>query len=249
MPQDRFRTRVLLTGFKPFPEYPVNATETLVPELCAAARRAFPDVRFDTAILPTEWHVAPARLQHLLAEMQPDIALGFGISGRATRLTLETRGLNWRRESEDAAGVEVKKGRLVVGGPGHIPARLPLANIVGRLRRRGIAARVSRDAGGYLCNALLYHGLLQAPHVDGLQQIGFVHIPADLPVPGTRRTGVTDTCPMSWEQIMLGSLEVIGACLGRPVPRLVSSRPALERFPRSYKPRCHLPLGPEHAIH
>jgi pyroglutamyl-peptidase len=214
-PFDRARTRVLLTGFRPFPNNPVNATEALVPALVTAARCAFPDIRFDTDILPTEWHIAPARIQHLLAEMQPDIALGFGISGRATRLTIETRGLNWRRESTDAAGVELQKGRLVPRGPAHLPAHMPVANIVGRLRQRGIASRVSRDAGGYLCNALLYHGLLQAPYVSRLSQIGFVHIPADLPVPGMRRNGVSSTCPMTWEQVMLGSLEIIGACLGR----------------------------------
>jgi pyroglutamyl-peptidase len=216
---DRSRTHILLTGFKPFPKNPVNATEALVPALVVATRRAFPDVRVSAEILPTEWHFAPSRMQHLLAEVQPDIALGFGISGRATRLTIEMRGINWRRESEDAAGVEVKKGRLLPGGPAHIASRLPVANIAGRLRRRGIPVRVSRDAGGYLCNALLYHGLLQAPHVSRLEQIGFVHIPADLPVPGTRRNGITSTCPMTWAQVMMGSLEVIGACLGRALPR------------------------------
>jgi pyroglutamyl-peptidase len=212
------RTRLLLTGFKPFPNNPVNATQALVPMLARAARRAFPDIVVMHEVLPTEWHIAPHRMQHLLAETQPDIALGFGISGRATRLTIETRGLNWRRsDSTDAAGVELKKGRLLVGGPRHLAAHLPVANIVGRLRRRGIPARVSRDAGGYLCNALLYHGLLQAAHIARLARIGFIHIPADLPVPATRRNGVTSTCPLTWDQVMLGSLEVIAACLGRAV--------------------------------
>ncbi len=219
MPEPRSRPFVLLTGFEPFPNNPINATEALVPALAAAGRRSFPDVRFATEILPTQWHVAPHRMQHLLAEMQPDILLGFGISSRANRFTIETRGINWRRDSRDAAGVEIGKGRLIVGGPVHLPARLPVANIVGRLRRRGIAVRISRDAGGYLCNAALYHGLLQAAHVADLKHIGFVHVPADLPVPRTRRTGVTDSCPATWDQMMLGGLEIIGACLGRTADR------------------------------
>ncbi len=216
--RDASRTRLLLTGFMPFPKHPINATQTLVPMLAKAAEHVFPDIVVVSEILPTAWHIAPHRIQYLLAETQPDIALGFGISGRATCLTIETRGLNWRRsESTDSAGVKLKGGKLLPSGPAHLPAHLPVANIVGRLRRRGIAARVSRDAGGYLCNALLYHGLLQAPHVERLSRIGFLHIPADLPVPGTRRTGATSTCPVSWDDIMLGSLEVIGACLGRAV--------------------------------
>ena len=143
MLQDRFRTRVLLTGFKPFPKNPVNATETLVPVLRAAAQRAFPDVRFDAAILPTEWHVAPARMQHLLAETQPNIALSFGISGRATRLTIETRGLNWRRESEDAAGVEMKKGRFTADGRLEVLGRLEPGHFFGET---GIATGNPRNA-------------------------------------------------------------------------------------------------------
>ena len=215
---DAARTKILLTGFEPFPTQPVNATDTLVPQLAVAVRRAFPDVRVVHEILATEWHSAPTRIEQLLMEHEPDVALVFGISSKARGFEIEMRGLNHRRESKDAAGVEVKKGVLWHGGPKALPSRMPISDIVRRLRARRIPVLVSRDAGGYLCNALLYHALLVAPHIRHLQWLGFVHVPADLAIPGRRQTSVQQTCPLPWRDVILGGVEIVGACLGRATP-------------------------------
>ena len=219
---DAARTTILLTGFQPFPTQPVNATEVLVPQLAAAARRAFPDIRVAHEILPTEWQSAPTRIEQLLMQHEPDVALFFGISSKARGFEIEMRGLNHRRESTDAAGVELKKGVLWHGGPRALPSRLPAGDIARRLRARRIPVLVSRDAGGYLCNAILYHALLLAPHIRHLARIGFVHVPADIAVPGRRHTIVQRTCPMSWPDAVTGGVEIIGACIGR-APRRVRS--------------------------
>ena len=47
------------------------------------------------------------------------------------------------------------------------------ARIRAALRRAGFAARLSRDAGDYVCNAALYRSLLAA----AAPRIGFVHVP------------------------------------------------------------------------
>ena len=214
---DAARTKVLLTGFAPFPTQPVNATEILVPQLAIAARRRFPDIRIAHEILLTEWQSAPARIEQLLMEHEPDVALFFGISSKAKGFEIEMRGLNHRRESKDAAGVEVKKGILWHGGPKGLPSKLPVSDIVRRLRARRIPVLVSRDAGGYLCNALLYHALLLAPHIRHLQRLGFVHVPSDLAIPGRRQTIVQRTCPLAWRDAVTGGVEIVGACLGRPL--------------------------------
>src|SRR6185503_17433013 len=77
------RTTVLITGFGPFPGVPVNATMQLVPELARAAARQFAGVRIATEVLATEWAAAPQRLDALLAEIEPDLVLHFGVSSRA----------------------------------------------------------------------------------------------------------------------------------------------------------------------
>jgi hypothetical protein len=89
--------------------------------------------------------------------------------------------------------------------------------LVGRLRRRGIPARTSRDAGRYVCNALLYSGLEQAR--QQACRLGFVHLPAELAPDHGRRNGMQMTSPLTWPQALLGGLELIGGCFGRPVPQ------------------------------
>jgi pyroglutamyl-peptidase len=92
--------------------------------------------------------------------------------------------------------------------------------IVARLRRLGIAAFVSRDAGTYLCNAVLYHSLLSAKDLEkdllgAHRRVGFVHIPAALARKGGDNRGRLGGCALSWEQAFAGAIEVLATCLRR----------------------------------
>ena len=51
--------------------------------------------------------------------------------------------------------------------------RIPAAEIAAKIRRAGIAARISHDAGAYLCNATLYETLQRQKDLPA----GFIHIP------------------------------------------------------------------------
>lgn len=208
------RTAVLITGFGPFPGVPVNATMQLLPALAGAASKQFPDVHFTAEVLPTEWAAGPRRLERLLAEVQPDLALHFGVSSRARGFEIESRAQNVRAAQPDASGVPPVGLAIRDGGAGHLAASLPVQHIVTRLRRRGIPAFVSRDAGAYLCNAALYHSLSCARDTPG-RRVGFVHIPASLARPGGANRGRTGACPLTWEQALDGALEILAACLVR----------------------------------
>ncbi len=223
------RTAVLITGFGPFPGVPVNATMRLLPELARVAAKNFPDVRFDAEVLPTEWAAGPRRLERLLAEARPDLALHFGVSARARGFEIESRAHNVCAAQPDASGVLPVGLAIRDGGAEHLPASLPVQHIVMRLRRRGIPAFVSRDAGAYLCNAALYHSLSCARDAPG-RRVGFVHIPARLARPsassgsGQLRAGPnrgrTGACPLTWAQALDGTLEILAVCLGRRQCRL-----------------------------
>ncbi len=212
------RTSVLLTGFGPFPGTPVNATMVLVPALAAAVQRAFPDVAVTAEILPTEWERAPSRVDALLDEAQPDISLHFGVSSRARGFEIEARGRNFRKDVADASGACPPECAVRDGAPEHLAARLPVAEIVTRMRRRGIAANVSWDAGGYLCNAVLYHVLAAARSRPELRRTGFVHVPTGLAALPVRGGAVRGDCGLTWPQAMEGGLELMAICLGRPHP-------------------------------
>ena len=215
------RTNVLITGFGPFPGVPVNATMRLLPELARAAPRLFPDVRFVAEVLPTEWTTGPRRLERLLAEVAPDLALHFGVSSRARGFEIEQRARNACAATPDASGALPTGAAIRDGGAEHLPAILPVRHIVARLRQLGIPAFVSRDAGTYLCNAALYHSLVCAKDGDASgRRVGFVHIPATLARPGGPNRGRTGACPLTWEETVVGALEILAACLGRTPCRL-----------------------------
>jgi pyroglutamyl-peptidase len=211
------RTTVLITGFGPFPGVPVNATMRLVPELAQAAARRFAGVRIATAVLATEWTAAPRRLEALLEEIEPDLVLHFGVSSRARGFEVEARAQNACLQSPDAAGALPPGVAVREGGPEFVAATLPVRHIVARLRRRGIPAFVSRDAGGYLCNATLYHSLGCARDRPGCRA-GFVHIPATLGRPGAANRGRVGGRTLTWEQTQAGGLEILAACLRLPPP-------------------------------
>jgi pyroglutamyl-peptidase len=229
MSTDVFRTKVLLTGFRPFPTQPINATELLVPELARLGRLAFPDVRFAHDILPTEWRSAPWHLEALLETETPDISLHFGIASRARGFEIETRAQNRRAGGHDATGRNPESIEIWPGGPSRLPVSLPSSEIVRRLRRAQIPAHVSRDAGSYVCNAVLFHALTVRAHAPS--RIGFIHIPSDLGLPGRRQTMLHRTCPLTWATAVRGGLEIIAACLGRN---------AFSNSARAQLPRCNI---------
>jgi len=214
----RARTTVLITGFGPFPGVPVNATMRLVPELVRTGAHLHPDVRILSEILATEWAAAPQRLEPLLAEARPDLVLHFGVSSRARGFEIEARARNACTQSPDAVGALPAGAAVQEGGAEHLATSLPVQHIVTRLRLRGIPAFVSRDAGGYLCNATLYHSLGCARDVPG-RRVGFVHVPATLARPGGANRGRTGACPLTWEQALEGGLEILAVCLGRTAAR------------------------------
>lgn len=199
------RPTILLTGFGPFPGVEANASARLVPLLAKAARKRFPAYRVRSEILPTEWESAPLRLAELDETIRPAIALHFGVSSQASGFALEARGQNSCRQAPDAAGAMPASHHVIADGRDEHAASLALDRAVARLRAAGVAASISDDAGGYLCNAVLYHSLHHA-HVRANRRIvGFVHIPSAL--------SAGDAPGLSWTQAEHGALEIVGVAV------------------------------------
>ena len=207
------RPIILLTGFGPFPGVPENATAELVPEVAREARKRWPGFHVETAILPTEWRAAPDTVVDLITELKPAVALHFGVSSSASGFTIESRGENRARPICDAAGLLPPSERLSPDGPDVIAASFPARRIVERLRKQSLPVSLSRDAGGYLCNAVLYKSLEGARRSGRPIKCGFVHVPTAL---GRKSKNSSAPTRLGWEQAVSGSLEIIAATLGRP---------------------------------
>lgn len=212
------RPTLLLTGFGPFPTRPANASAVLVPRIAEAARQVFPHLGVECHILPTEWGEGLWRAGELYRRHQPVAALHFGVSSRAQGFEVETRGLNKCVQSNDAAGRKPDGHRVSPRGPDWLATTLPAAHIVERLRRRGIPATLSRDAGQYICNALLYRTQEIAREADNVPRSGFIHLPADLVNERNPALGPAVGCRLTWRQVVEGGLEIIAATLGQSAP-------------------------------
>jgi pyroglutamyl-peptidase len=207
---------VLLTGFGPFPGIPVNASGLYVPAIARAARTRFPDVAFKSAVLPTEWMRGPARVQAALKRARPDLAIHFGVSSLAHGFVIERRGMNTCVAAVDGAGHMPPLALLDADGPNQLPVTLPVAAMIARLHAGSYPARASDDAGGYLCNAVLFRSLALAAAGNAPKWIaGFVHIPASLAGGGADHRSPQPHCPLTPAQLIAGSLDLIAVCLGR----------------------------------
>lgn len=213
----KHRTRILITGFGPFPGQPRNASSLLVEAIAAKAPRLLPGFDVHAATLPTEWLAAPQRLDKLTLELQPAVSVHFGVSHRARGFVVETRARNVRDDVFDACGAVPDAPCIAESGPQELAATLPTGLIVERLRRRGIPVQMSRDAGGYLCNALLYHSLhaSRPPGRAGLSpRRGFIHIPDRLN-PGPRKGGRRAAASLlDWDAAIEGGIEIIATSAG-----------------------------------
>ncbi|MER2268709.1 pyroglutamyl-peptidase I family protein [Methylobacterium oxalidis] len=174
---------LLVTGFGPFPGMPRNPSATLARRLgTLPALRLGPGGPPRVLVLRTAYGAIPAALEPALAD-GPGAVLMFGVSARARRLRVEIRARNRAsRLFPDEAGA--RAGRLALDPAGPAERRSPAAAAaLAVLRRHGVPAAASRDAGRYLCNASYYRALAEPCPVL------FIHIPPDRrPRPGARPT-------------------------------------------------------------
>lgn len=214
----RPRRTILITGFGPFPGHPQNASGLLAGLVAEEARRRIAGYDIRAEVLPVEWQAGPARLGELVRETRPAVAVHFGVSNRTRGFAIEQRAINHASGSCDAAGVKRDPCALAEDGPTELASTLPVALILYRLRRLGIPAKLSRDAGRYLCNAILYRSLAEAKSCASsgvVSRRGFVHLPADLVGNGHDDLAPGGRCRLDWGMAVRGGLEIVSTCVGR----------------------------------
>jgi pyroglutamyl-peptidase len=200
---------ILVTGFGPFPGAPFNPTGTLVKRL---ARLRPGNAKIVTHIFETSYAAVDRDLPKLIARDRPRALLMFGLAGRARVLRIETKAINTLAQLPDAAGKTPHRTAIEAGGPPALAMPAQAQRLLAALRRTGVPATRSRDAGTYLCNYLCWRAARAANKAGGPQLAAFVHVP---PVAAGRR-------PAKKGQVTLDDLvragaavltEVVEACL------------------------------------
>ena len=154
--------RVLLIGFGPFPGAPLNPSALLVKSLARRRRPAFAEIVRTSHVFTTTYAAVDRDLAKL-REIGADIVLMFGLAGRRRHLCIETRARNAvSLLFPDASGFRPQRGVIAPGEPAALRGAAPFARLLGAVRSSAVPARLSRDAGRYLCNYAYWRALEQA---------------------------------------------------------------------------------------
>ena len=182
--------QVVLAGFGPFPGAPFNPSAKLVTALARKRRPALADIIRTTHVFATTYADVERDLPKLLAQ-KPDVILMFGLAGRRRHLCLEMRARNAVSVLyPDASGWRPQRGDIAPGGPDALRGAAPFAALLHAARAGDFPARLSRDAGRYLCNYAYWRALDRVGRAGGSRPlVQFVHIPPVRLGPRRRRPG------------------------------------------------------------
>jgi pyroglutamyl-peptidase len=169
------KTRLLVTGFGPFPGVATNPSGRVAALVAGSPRLRRLGIEAQGLVLPTAYAAIEGVLAPALARGGFAAVLMIGVAGRTREIRVERRAANRASLlSPDASGK--RRGSLTLGpGPAHRSSAVAAPPVLDRLRRHRLPCRVSRDAGRYLCNAVYFAALAEPVPVL------FLHIPKPPP--------------------------------------------------------------------
>jgi pyroglutamyl-peptidase len=178
--------KVLLTGFEPFDGERINPSGEIARALDGEIVH---EHRIVTAILPVAFASTLPKLEALLDEHRPALAIATGQAGGRSELSIERIAANLvDARIPDADGAQPIDVRVVDDAPDAYFSTLPVKAMLERLRRLGIPAALSQTAGAYVCNQAFFAlAHLVATRHRGTRA-GFVHVPW-LPEQAARHAG------------------------------------------------------------
>jgi pyroglutamyl-peptidase len=169
--------RILVTGFGPFPGAPFNPTMPLVDRLTELRRPALDSVALTSHIFHVTYQTVDRELPELIARLRPQALLMFGLASRTNYLRIETRARNAvSTHLPDADGNRAQTSSIVHAA-GAMPFGPHTASLLRAARATGIDARLSRDAGAYLCNYLSWRAIEATRQAGGPALASFIHVP------------------------------------------------------------------------
>ena len=163
---------ILVTGFEPFANMGRNPSTDAVLALGGST------VQFVTEILPVEYRRASERMEMLLEAHHPAAWIGFGLSQRATAITLERVALNLDDATIADNKGDLRRGQCIAAkGDDVYRSTLPLDLIAMELEARNIPSTFSDTAGRFVCNHVFYHTLWLLRQKNLNVMAGFIHVP------------------------------------------------------------------------
>ena len=167
---------ILVTGFEPFGGEAVNASWEAARKLDGWRLGEFAAV---ARLLPCAYDASVKELVRAIETLKPEAVLMTGQAAQRAVVCVE----RFARNLDDAAAPDnlghLRKAIAIAeGAPERLEAAAPVKAIAGAIREAGIPARVSRSAGGFVCNHLYFGALQYLRDTGRATPAVFVHLPA-----------------------------------------------------------------------
>ncbi|WP_214483975.1 pyroglutamyl-peptidase I [Bacillus sp. SM2101] len=167
--------KLLLTGFVPFLDNPINPTEDIVKKLDKTTTGNY---EVFGRVLPVEFAKSGKEIIKLYEDIEPDAVISLGLAAGNNRITPERIAINCNDGAVDNTGAAMKDQLINIEGPDGVFSTLPIRRFVDALQVEGLPAEISNSAGTYLCNNVMYTMLTYLQQHNKPVPSGFVHIPA-----------------------------------------------------------------------
>jgi len=199
------KPNILVTGFEPFAGNEVNPSGETARALDGKKVSGF---TICGVVLPVEWGTTAQAMEKAIDDVDPALVLSLGLSSGRPELNVEKVAVNYMSRAKDNQGISPEVPVISASGPDGYFSTLPVEDIVEELRDKGIPARISLSAGGYLCNYTFYVASNYVERKGRRKEVpvGFIHVPA---TPEMVAQSGKSMASMSLEMIQRGVLTSI----------------------------------------
>lgn len=220
VPPARKNSKILITGFGPFPGMPENPSTTLAYELAKRAESTFPNHTFVAHSFATEWASAERDLTRLYEIHDPILVLHFGMGNQKSAIHIERMARNQASGEADANGCRGCNGPILKSAPTRLKSNMPHYSVLQDLRANAINAHISNNAGSYLCNFIYFKSLTNARAQATPPIAAFIHLPTSICALNERRSPhipVNRSPLLSWTDLIDAGMILIsnGLNVGR----------------------------------
>jgi len=163
---------VLISGFEAFDGRPVNGSWLAASGLSAELQNP----QLTALQLPVIWGRAGPLLLQQIDRLRPGVVIALG-EGKPGCIQLESLAFNLRRFREDNARCLPDSASIDDLGPSSLRVRAPLVKIRNHLVADGYPTLLSVDAGGFLCEEVLFQLEQCLDSRPFLQTALFIHLP------------------------------------------------------------------------
>jgi pyroglutamyl-peptidase len=166
---------ILVTGFEPFGGETVNASWEAAQKL-EGWRHG--DTVAVTRLLPCAYDASVKTLVNAIETLRPDALLMTGQAARRAVVCVERFAHNLDDATAPDNDGALRRGlRISRGAPDWLEASSSVRTIASAINEAGISARVSRNAGAFVCNHLYFGALQYLSEKRSAIPAVFVHLP------------------------------------------------------------------------